>query len=178
MKPGTPNGMQLDPAVKPILPASTSSLPFFMCSLTQGFRFGLLRSLIRKVGWPPTPLGTKGYFGSCVTGPGSRPGTDSKNGPLPFSPTHPTFPDEKSGGAVFGCATTCAIGAAAITPTEMLPASNILIADIVFSPPAVPSCANVTDQSNPPRPMPLGEQWYTLSITVRKAAISCPLSGG
>src|SRR5215475_2566355 len=172
MKPGTPNGMQLDPAVKPILPASTSSLPFFMCSLTQGFRFGLLRSLIRKVGWPPTPLGTKGYFGSCVTGPGSRPGTDSKNGPLPFSPTHPTLPDEKSGGAVFGCATTCAIGTAAITPTNMLPASNIsFIADIVFSPQQCrPSRTSRTSQIHP-RPMPLGEQWYTLSITVRKPAI-------
>src|SRR5215831_9458863 len=125
MNPGTPSGMQLDPAVKPILPANTSSLPFFMCSLTQGLRLGWLRSAIRKVGWPPTPLGTKGYFGSWVTGPGSRPGTASKNGPLPLSPTHPALFEEKSGGAAFCCATSFALGAGAITPTKMLSASKV-----------------------------------------------------
>src|SRR4029453_5159127 len=119
MKPGTPSGIQLDPAVKPILPPSTSSLPFFMCSFTQGFRFGLLRSEIRNVGCPPTPLGTKGYFGSCTTGPGVRPGTDSKNGPLPLSPTQPALLAEKSGGAAFVCAITCALGTAVKTPANM-----------------------------------------------------------
>jgi hypothetical protein len=47
MKPGTPAGMQLERAVKAIFPASTSSLSFFMCSFTHGFRFGLVRSAIR-----------------------------------------------------------------------------------------------------------------------------------
>ena len=46
-KPGTPAGRQLWLGVNAILPASTSSLSFFMIYFTQGFRFGLLRSAIR-----------------------------------------------------------------------------------------------------------------------------------
>src|SRR5437016_1370696 len=137
MKPGTPSGTQLEPAVNATLPASTSSLPFFMCSFTHGFRFGLLRSAIRKVGCLPTPLGTKGYLASWVRGPGERSGTGSKKGPLPLRPTHPTLLDEKSGGIAFCCATACTIGAAAMTPTNTPPASSVCLKvneDIVASP--------------------------------------------
>src|SRR5438477_4521731 len=157
MKPGTPSGTQLEPAVKPILPASTSSLPFFICSFTQGFRFGWLRSEIRNVGCPPAPFGTKGYFGSCVTGAGCRPGTASKKGPLPLSPTHPTLLDGKSGGAAFCCASGCAIGVAAMSPTRMLPASSLSLAvneDIVASPSTVlldVGLPGVASQAPPPR---------------------------
>src|ERR1700730_12116528 len=142
MKPGTPAGMQLEPAVNATLPASTSSLSFFMRSFTHGFRFGLPRSAIRYAGWPPTPLGTKGCAGSWVTG-GGRPGTGSKKGPPPLSPTHPALSDEKSGGAAFCCATACAIGGAATTPTRMLPASSFSLKvneDIVASPTVARCC--------------------------------------
>ena len=87
---GTPAIWQLEWGVKPVfLPLITSSFSFFMCSLTQGIRFGLVRSAIRKVGCLPTPLGTKGCAGSVVTDPGVTPGTGSKNGPPPFIPAHP-----------------------------------------------------------------------------------------
>ncbi len=58
MKPGTPAGLQLERAVKAIFPASTFSFSLFMASLAQGFRLGLPRSAIRKVGWAPELLGT------------------------------------------------------------------------------------------------------------------------
>src|SRR3989442_15219991 len=107
MKKGTPDGQQLDWAVKAgFLPARISSVSFFICSFTQGFRFGLDRSGIRKVGCTPkpAPLGTKGCFGSLTTGPGMRlPGTGSKNGPPPLNPTHPAKLDEKSGMDAAGC---------------------------------------------------------------------------
>src|SRR6267143_1419332 len=65
MKKGTPAGTQLDCGVKALFfPASTSSMSFFMCSFTQGFKFGLERSAIRKVGCLATPLGVNGYAGS------------------------------------------------------------------------------------------------------------------
>jgi hypothetical protein len=50
--------MQLDRAVKAAFPASTSSLSRLICSLTHGFRFGLLASPIRNVGCLPLPFGT------------------------------------------------------------------------------------------------------------------------
>src|SRR5215471_11527181 len=124
MKPGTPAGMQLERAVKAIFPASTSSLSFFICAFTHGFRFGLLRSAIRKVGCLPTPLGTKGCAGSLVMG-GTWPGTAEKPGPPPFSPTQPTWFDEKSGGAAFCCATAGAVVAAAMRPARMPPANTL-----------------------------------------------------
>src|SRR5882672_406603 len=99
MKKGTPAGMQLDCAVKALFfPAIISSMSFFMESFTQGIRFGLERSAIRKLGCLPAPLGTKGCAGSLRTG-GRRSGTDSYDGPPPLSPTHPAKFDEKSGGA-------------------------------------------------------------------------------
>src|SRR6516165_8084881 len=126
MKKGTPAGTQLDCGVNALFfPASTSSMSLFMCSFTHGFRLGLERSAIRKVGCLPTPLGTKGYAGSLTTGGGRRPGTGSKNGPPPLSPTHPARFDEKSGGAAFCCATADAIGAAPMRPTRMLPARTL-----------------------------------------------------
>src|ERR1700687_1526133 len=122
MNAGTPAGMQLERAVKAIFPASTSSLSFFIRSFTHGFRFGLLRSAIRKVGWALVPLGTKGCAGSLVTG-GRRPGTATKLpakklGPSPLipPPAHPTWFEEKSGGAAFCCATAGAVGAAHARP--------------------------------------------------------------
>src|SRR5262249_52682093 len=60
MKAGTPAGLQLDRAVKAILPASTSSLSFFILSFTQGFRFGLLRSAIRVRRLAPGAVGNIG----------------------------------------------------------------------------------------------------------------------
>src|SRR6266853_1217 len=118
MKKGTPDGQQLDCAVKAgFLPARISSVSFFICSLTHGFRFGLDRSGIRKVGCTPkpAPLGTKGYFESLTTGPGSRlPGTGSKNGPPPLNPTQPTKLDEKSGSVAFCCAAADVTSAAPV----------------------------------------------------------------
>src|SRR5262245_21648919 len=121
MKNGTPAGQQLDCAVKAgFLPAMISSVSFFMCSLTQGFRFGLVRSGIRNVGCAATPLGTNGYFGSLTTGPGMRlPGTGSKNGPPPLKPTHPARLDEKSGAAATCCAAAEVISAISVRLAKM-----------------------------------------------------------
>src|SRR5580704_609049 len=121
MNSGTPAGTQLELGVNAIFPASTSSMSFFMRSFTHGFKFGSERSAIRKLGCALVPLGTKGCAGSLTTG-GRRPGTGSKNGPAPFSPTHPTKFDEKSGGAAFGCAPDDAIGVAPIRAKRMPPA--------------------------------------------------------
>src|SRR5262249_45513163 len=88
------------------------------------------------VGCPPTPFGTKGYLGSCVRGPGRRPGTGSKKGPFPLSPTHPTLFDEKSGEAAVCCATAWVMGAA-MTASRTLPASKFSLAtneDMLASP--------------------------------------------
>src|SRR5215510_2958543 len=118
MKKGTPAGQQLDCAVKAgFFPARISSVSFFMRSFTQGFRFGFDRSGMRKVGCVPNPaaLGTKGCAGSLVTG-GTRPGTGSKNGPVPLNPTHPARLDEKSGGAAVCCA---AADATSVTATRL-----------------------------------------------------------
>src|SRR6266566_4212691 len=127
MKPGTPRGMQLEPAVNATLPASTSSFSFFMCSLTQDLRFGLVRSAIRYVGCFPTPFGTNGWAGSWVTGPGSTPGINSKNGPPPLSPTQPALFDEKSGGEALSWAAAGAADAPAAIPTRMLPARTFAL---------------------------------------------------
>src|ERR1700730_14027149 len=116
--PGTPAGMQLWLGVKATLPASTSSLSFFMISLAHGFRFGLVRSAIRWVGCRPCPLGTKGYFGSLVTG-GTRPGTGRKS-PTPIHPT--VGSQEKMGGVVFCCATVGTVHAPT-SPDTTPPAS-------------------------------------------------------
>jgi hypothetical protein len=58
MKAGTPAGMQLERGVKAILPASTASLLFLIRSFAHGFRFGSLRSAIRKVACRRGLLGT------------------------------------------------------------------------------------------------------------------------
>src|SRR5258706_2500317 len=122
MKKGTPAGTQLDCAVKALfLPASISSMSFFMESFTQGIRFGLERSAIRNVGCLLGPLGTKGCAGSLTTG-GRRPGTGSMNGPPPFSPTQPAKFDEKSGGATFCWATVGAMGAVPMRQARIPPA--------------------------------------------------------
>jgi hypothetical protein len=73
-----------------------------------------------------------------ILGDGRRqlPGTASKNGPLPLSPTHPTLFDEKSGGAP-SCAAAGASGAAAIRLAKMLLARFVCFnvnEDIVASP--------------------------------------------
>jgi hypothetical protein len=75
----------------------------------------------------------KGWAGSLLTG-GTRPGTGSKPGPPPFTPTHPTWFDEKSGGAVFCCAEAGAL-AATTSEAKAPPAKNLalnLSADIVL----------------------------------------------
>src|ERR1700726_991011 len=137
MKNGTPAGTQLDWGVKALFfPASTSSMSFFMCSFTHGFRFGLERSAIRKVVALATPLGTKGCAGSLTTG-GRRPGTGSKNGPPPLSPTQPVRFDQKSGGAAVRCARAGAIGAAPLRRAEAPTARIVALqvnADIVAPP--------------------------------------------
>src|SRR5215468_2882922 len=132
MNKGTPAGQQLDWAVKAgFFPARISSVSFLMRSFTQGLRFGFDRSGMRKVGWVPTPaaLGTKGCAGSVVTG-GTRPGTGSKNGPVPLSPTHPARLDEKSGGAAVCGA---AADATSASPMRLLVARAHPLQDIVVS---------------------------------------------
>src|SRR5215472_11536179 len=138
-KPGTPAGMQLELGVKAILPAMTSSLSFFMISFTHGLRFGLVRSAIRKVGCRPCPLGTKGYFGSLVTG-GTCPGTGRKS-PTPIHPTERS--EEKLGGGIVFCCATAGMVPAPISPATMLPASAYspkVNRDIVVPPSAYLGC--------------------------------------
>src|SRR5712671_5860660 len=130
--------MQLERAVKAIFPASTSSLSFFIRSLTQGFKFGLLRSAIRYVGCLPMLLGTKAWAGSW-RGIGGPPGT-----PV-ISPvvTHPTWFNEKSGGDAFCCATTSGASAAQTKPVRTPPARNLPLEkclDIVSSSRVVCCC--------------------------------------
>src|SRR5882757_8814028 len=133
MKKGTPAGTQLDCAVKALFfPASIWSMSCFMRSFTHGIRFGLERSAIRKLGCAPAPLATKGCAGSLIAG-GRRPGTGSKNGPPPLSPTQPVKFDEKSGGGAF-CATGDEIGAPR-RATRRPPARTLHVnADIVAPP--------------------------------------------
>src|SRR6266568_7320994 len=136
MKKGTPAGQQLDCALKAgFFPARISSVSFFMRSFTHGLRFKFDKSGMRKVGWVPKPaaLGTKGCAGSLVTG-GTRPGTDSKNGPVPLSPTHPARLDEKSGGAAVCCAAADATSASAKRPARLLLARAHSLQDIIVSP--------------------------------------------
>src|ERR1700680_2565242 len=135
MKNGTPDGTQLDCAVNALfLPARISSMSFFMRSFTQGFRFGLERSAMRKLGWP-WPLATKGCAGSLTMG-GRRPGTNSKNGPPPFIPTQPSKLDEKSGG-VLCCATVDEAGTAMMRIASMLRARNFFLPvnEAIITPP-------------------------------------------
>src|SRR5215468_3761680 len=135
MKRGMPAGQQLDCAVKAgFLPARISSVSFLMRSFTHGLRFGFDKSGMRKVGWVPTParLGTKGCAGSLVTG-GTRPGTDSKNGPVPLNPTQPARLDEKSGGAAVGCAVADATSAAPMRQVRLLLATAHSLQDICSS---------------------------------------------
>src|SRR5215831_19267480 len=141
MKKGTPAGTQLDCGVKALfLPARISSMSFFIRSLTHGFRFGLVRSAMRKVGCLPTPLGTNGWAGSLTTGPGRRPGTGSKNGPPPLKPTQPAKFDEKSGGGACCCAGAGAASGTTMRPASIVPATTApglapyLIPGIVASP--------------------------------------------
>src|SRR5262249_2169691 len=129
MKPGTPAGMQLWLGGNAILPASTSSLSFFITSFTHGFRFGFLRSAIRQGGCRPLPLGTNGYFGSLVSG-GTLPGT-GRNSPIPIHPT--VRSQEKAGGVACACASTGTAHAPARAIT-MLPASVDLRNDVMVRP--------------------------------------------
>src|ERR1700728_1992393 len=118
MKPGTPAGRQLWRAEKAILPARTSSLSFFICSFTNGFRFGLERSAIRKVGCSRPPLLTKGCAGSLATG-GTVPATASKSGPPWPTRTQPYWADEKFGGDAFSSAAAGATGVAQMNAAEV-----------------------------------------------------------
>src|SRR5262249_46249353 len=88
---GMPAGRQDEPGWKAILPASISSVSFFINSLTHGLRFGLLRSPIRQA--VPCP-GVKGWRGSWPAGDG-EPGTGWKPGPRGW--TQPPSPPDKSG---------------------------------------------------------------------------------
>src|SRR5215475_740278 len=136
MKKGTPAGQQLDCAVKAgFFPARISSVSFFMRSFTHGFRFGFDRSGMRKVGWVPklAPLGTKGCAGSLVMG-GTRPGTGSKNGPVPLNPTHPARLEEKSGGAAVCCAAADATSATAMRLARLLLAKAHRLQDMIAPP--------------------------------------------
>src|SRR5579871_4618368 len=112
--------MQLERAVNAILPAITSSLSFFIRSLTQGFRFGLLRSAIRYVGCLPTLFGTYAWAGSW-RGIGGPPGTSV------ISPVviQPTWFEEKSGGDGFCCARATGANAAQMKPVRTLLARNV-----------------------------------------------------
>src|SRR6516162_983765 len=89
---GMPAHRQDEPGWKAILPASISSVSFFINSLTHGLRLGLLRSPIRQA--VPCP-GVKGWRGSWTTGDG-EPGTGWK--PVPRGWTQPPSPPDKSGG--------------------------------------------------------------------------------
>src|SRR5258707_10072884 len=152
MNSGTPAGTQLELGVKAIFPASTSSMSFFMRSFTHGFRFGLERSAIRKLGCALVPLGTKGCAGSLTMG-GSWPGTGSKNGPAPFSPTQPAPFEEKSGGDAFVCAMDEAIGAAATAAKSALPTR--VFAFHINEDMVVPPFVVVGELSVPPHPLRL-----------------------
>src|SRR4029077_15518316 len=72
---------------------------------------------IRKLGCP-APFATKGCAGSLRMGWGmGEPGTGSKKGPPPFSPTHPAKFEEKSG----TCCCAGAIDVDAMRQERMLP---------------------------------------------------------
>src|SRR4029077_19975412 len=108
----------------------------FIRSFTQGIRFGLERSAMRKVGCLLGPFGTNGCAGSETTG-ARRPGTDSYDGPPPFSPTQPAKFDEKSGGAAFCWATVGAIGAVPMRQARIPPARTLSfhVNDDIVAPP-------------------------------------------
>src|SRR6267142_2476560 len=113
LKAGTPAGLQEERALKAILPASTSSLSFFMISLAHDFRLGLARSPIGNVGclpWVMPMLKTWGWAGSVVMGLG-EPGT-AMNSPCAGPTVHPIPPEEKSG---VGCAAPLTIDTEART---------------------------------------------------------------
>src|SRR5258708_18331553 len=154
MKKGTPAGTQLDCAVRALFfPARRWSMSCFIRSFTQGIRFGLERSAIRKVGCLLGPLGTKGCAGSETTG-ARRPGTDSYDGPPPFSPTQPAKFDEKSGGAAFCWAAVDAMGAVPMRQARMMPAStlSLLVNQDIVAPPFLrftpATCPSYYRQSN------------------------------
>src|SRR5882672_2908811 len=155
---GTPPGTQLDCAVNALFfPARISSISFFMNSFAHDIRFGLVRSAMRKVGCRPTPLGTKGWSGSLTTGPGWRPGSASKYGPPPLSPTQPVSFDEKSGVAAFCCAIVDAIGVMPMRAANRLPVRPPffleMTQDIVVPPPLV-STSGELGASPHPNPLP------------------------
>src|SRR5436309_4917648 len=129
--------MQLECGVKAIFPASTSLLSFFIRSLTQGLRLGLLRSAMRYVGCLPvraaSALLTRGWAGSLRTGLGP-PGTALNS---TANVSHPVWFEEKSGGADFCCAATPPVNAAYTSPVRTPPASIFAFemnAGIVLSP--------------------------------------------
>src|SRR5258708_31195417 len=96
---GTPAGTQDEFGVNWILPASISSLSFFIASLTHCFRLGLEMSPNRKL----TPAATKMWPGSWRTGR-ADPCTGG-NGP-PKGCVHPPGPALEFGGEL-----RCAAGA-------------------------------------------------------------------
>src|SRR5262245_58198539 len=144
MKPGTPAGRQLERAVSATLPANTSSFAFFMRSFAQGFRFGLLRSAIRKVGCCPELFCTNGWAGLNVTGFGPLDGgmKSLRNA------IQPAWFAEKSGVDAF-CASASVTG-----PAQKRPASRELAigfakgdVDIVAAPFGMDGRAQVPQQS-------------------------------
>jgi len=102
-----------------------------------------VRSAIRYVGCFPTPFGTNGWAGSWVTGPGSTPGIDSKNGPPPLSPTQPALFDEKSGGEALSWAAAGAADAPDAIPTRMLPARTFALKEKENILHVLPQCCSV-----------------------------------
>src|SRR6516162_10015160 len=106
MNTGTPEGRQDEFAVNWILPASISSLSFFITTLAHCLSLGLEMSPNRKL---TTGL-TKGWRGSCCTGR-AEPFTTG-NAP-PNGCVHPPGPDWKFG-ALAGCAAVAAANAKTI----------------------------------------------------------------
>src|SRR5258706_15700876 len=127
---GMPAGTQDELGWKPTLPASISSLSFFITSLAHCFRLGLERSPNRKL---PTGL-TKGWLGSWRRGR-AEPCTAGKAPPKGC--VHPPGPDWKLG-TWAGCASA---GAASAETSASVPAamSRSLNADLIIVSLPVPS---------------------------------------
>src|SRR5215475_11642457 len=121
-KPGTPAALHDDRAVKANLPASTSSLSFFITSFAHCFRLELLMSPMRWVGCCPVMRDSSfeiyGWAGSCPTGFG-EPGT-GRSAPMPIPTQAVLAVGEITGGTL--CATarvTAAVPARVVrSPSE------------------------------------------------------------
>src|SRR5580700_10121912 len=120
MNSGTPEGTQDEFGVNWILPASISSLSFFITSLAHCFKLGLERSPNRKL---CTGL-TKGWPGSWRTGR-AEPGTGG-NAP-PNGCVHPPGPDCRLGTELDCAAAGAASANAPPTISRSLDASPAIV---------------------------------------------------